>query len=64
VKISAIGLQAMDWLAAGQKVKQTWIEQANHILEKAKEPCGQTELKVVTAIEKLVVEVGKLGGEE
>ncbi len=62
MKISEIGLQALDRIAAGQKADQAWLDQSKSILEKAKEPRGQTELMVVSAIEKMVEEAGKLGG--
>lgn len=62
MKISKIGLQALDMIASGQKADPAWIDQAHQIMEKAKEPRGQTELMVVSGIEKMVTEVGKVGG--
>jgi len=62
MKISEIGLQALEMIAGGQKADPAWIDQAHQIMEKAKEPRGQTELMVVSSIEKLVEEAGKIGG--
>jgi hexosaminidase len=61
-KISEIGLQGLDMIAAGQKANQAWLDQSKSILEKAKEPRGQTELMVIPAIEKMVEEAGRLEG--
>jgi hexosaminidase len=62
MKISEIGLQALEMIAPGQKADPAWIDQAKQTLEKAKEPRGQTELMVVTAIEKLVKQAEEPGG--
>jgi hypothetical protein len=62
MKISEIGLQSLDMIAAGQKAEPAWIGQAKQTLEKAKEPRGQTELMMVTAIEKLVKQAEEPGG--
>ena len=62
MKVSEIGLQAMDMIASGQKADQAWVDQSRQILVKAKEPRGQTELMVVSGIEKMVAEVARIGG--
>lgn len=52
--ISEIGLQALAMIEAAESAKADWREKTHAALEKAKEPRGQTELMVVSAIAKLV----------
>jgi hexosaminidase len=57
MKIAGTGLQAMAKIEIGEKAGEAWLARANAAIAKAKEPRGQTELMVVSAIEKLVQEV-------
>lgn len=53
--ISSIGLEALKALETNQSLLETWKNEKLEALKKAKVPRGQTELMVVSAIEKLVV---------
>lgn len=53
-EIAVIGLEALTLLETGQRASEEWKKKNLEILQKAKEPRGQTELMVVSAIEKLV----------
>lgn len=57
-EIAAIGLEALTLLETGQRASEEWKKRNLEILQKAKEPRGQTELMVVSAIEKLVNAAG------
>jgi hypothetical protein len=54
-EISGIGLEALTFLEQNQTVAASWKDEKLEALRRAKEPRGQTELMVVSAIEKLVV---------
>ncbi|MGH7494437.1 MAG: beta-N-acetylhexosaminidase [bacterium] len=51
---SAIGLEALAMLEGSQQAAEVWKKEKLEVLQKAKEPRGQAELMVVSAIEKLV----------
>jgi hexosaminidase len=53
-EISAIGLEALAMLEGRQQAAETWQKEQLDLLQKAREPRGQAELMVVSAIEKLV----------
>lgn len=52
--VSGIGLEVLVHIKEKSKPDQEWINNTLQKLEKAKEPRGQTELKIVNGIEKLV----------
>lgn len=52
--IAIIGLESIDHILNNQKQNQNWLTSKMSVLEKAKEPRGQAEIMVVSAIEKLV----------
>jgi hexosaminidase len=54
-EISGIGLEALTFLEQNQTAAASWKDEKLEALSRAKEPRGQTELMVVSAIEKLVV---------
>ena len=57
--ISGIGLKSINYITSGKKSSKRWVKKSMKMLEKAKEPRGQTELMVVSSIEKLVRIAGK-----
>jgi hexosaminidase len=54
-EIAGIGLEALNALESNQSMLETWKNEKLEALKKAKMPRGQTELMVVSAIEKLIV---------
>jgi hexosaminidase len=48
------GLQALDMIHLQKKADKSWLDKQTQIIEKAKQPRGQTEIMVTSAIEKLV----------
>jgi hexosaminidase len=54
-EIAGIGLEALTFLEQNQTAAAAWKDEKLQVLSRAKEPRGQTELMVVSAIEKLVV---------
>jgi len=57
--ISRIGLISIKYITKGKKKSKRWVNKSMKMLEKAKEPGGQTELMVISGIEKLVKAAGK-----
>jgi len=57
--ISGIGLISIKYIIKGKKKSKRWVNKSMKMLEKAKEPRGQTELMVISGIEKLVKAAGK-----
>jgi len=55
-----IGLESFQYLENEHKAESTWIASSLELLEKAKAPRGQTELMVLSAIERLVKMVGNI----
>ncbi len=55
--VAAIGFEALKMMDGGQKASDALKQEKLTVLTKAKEPRGQTELLVVSAIEKLVASV-------
>jgi len=53
-EISQIGLEALEKLENDEKAGNRWKKKSRDLLKKAEAPHGQTELMIVTAIEKLV----------
>jgi hexosaminidase len=53
-EIAGIGLEALAMLEKNQSASASWKDDKFEVLKRAKEPRGQAELMVVTAIEKLV----------
>jgi hexosaminidase len=54
-EVAAIGIEALKMIEGGQKASDDWKQEKLVVLTKAKEPRGQTELLVVSAVEKLVM---------
>jgi hexosaminidase len=54
-EIAVIGLEALTFLKQNQPAAASWKDEKLEALSRAKEPRGQTELMVVSAVEKLVV---------
>ncbi|MGH7600699.1 MAG: beta-N-acetylhexosaminidase [bacterium] len=54
-EISGLGLEALTFLEQNQAAAASWKDEKLKALNRAKEPRGQTELMVVSVIEKLVV---------
>ena len=52
-----VGLQTLDYIEKGEKPEEEWIKAKRELLEKAKEPRGQTELMIIPAIEKLILDL-------
>ncbi len=57
--VAEIGLEAMAFIADGRMPNEAWTKEKLQSVEKAKAPRGQTELMIVSAIEKLVKAAGK-----
>lgn len=53
-EISSAGLEAIDYITNNQKQNKDWLNSRLELIEKAKAPRGQAELRVVSAIEKLI----------
>jgi len=51
---ASIGFDSFKYLENDQRADSTWIANSLEILERAKAPRGQTELMIISAIEKLV----------
>jgi hexosaminidase len=58
-EIAAIGLEALKFLENNQTSTAGWKEEKLKSINRAKEPRGQTELMVVSAIEKLIAAVSE-----
>lgn len=58
-EISKIGLEAIAFLTTGESASKDWLEHSEQTLEHAKQLVGEAELMVVSAIEKLVIELEK-----
>ena len=52
--ISNIGIEALDILNNKKGIDPEWMENARNIVKEAKKPIAQTELMVVTSIEKIL----------
>ena len=57
---ATIGLGALDYLGSEQHADEKWIKSKLEILDRAKAPRGQTELMIVSTIEKLVTRSGNI----
>ncbi len=57
--VAQIGLEAMALIADDKTANEAWAKDKMQVVEKAKAPRGQTELMIVSAIEKLVKAAGK-----
>jgi len=57
--ISEIGLKALDYAQKGKKAPAKWVTESLEACKKAKAPRGQTELRIVEPIEKLLQSVNK-----
>ncbi len=57
-----IGLQAIEYIQKGQKPPQNWLDIQSETIKKIKQPVAQTELMILSAIEKLVKKAGKSTG--
>lgn len=55
--LSQVGIEALNLLRDGNKAPVKWIEKSRALLEEAKKPYGQTEIRVTKAIETLVFSV-------
>ena len=52
--LSEVGLEALQLIKQGEKAPVKWLDKANVMIEEAKKPYGQVELRIVDSIEKLV----------
>ncbi|MFA4924069.1 MAG: family 20 glycosylhydrolase, partial [Ignavibacteriaceae bacterium] len=57
--LSETGLETLSLLDKKQKPEETWLKEKENLLREAKKPYGQTELMIVSAIEKLMDAVKK-----
>jgi len=57
--VAQTGLDAMNFLCRGEQAPKEWVELQFQKLNQAKTPRGQTELMIVSAIEKLVKRTGE-----
>ncbi|MFA4923744.1 MAG: family 20 glycosylhydrolase, partial [Ignavibacteriaceae bacterium] len=57
--LSETGLEVLSLLEKKQKPEATWLKEKENLLLEAKKPYGQTELMIVSAVEKLVNGVKK-----
>ncbi len=55
-----IGLETFKYLENGARADSSWVNAKLEFLEKAKAPRGQTELMIISSIEKLVKKVGNI----
>lgn len=53
-EISLIGLEALVLLRGGNSAPIKWLDKANELIEEAKKPYGQTEIRVIDGIKSLV----------
>jgi hexosaminidase len=53
-----IGLESFQYLENEHKADSTWVASSLEVLKKARSPRGQTELMIISAIEKLVRHAG------
>ena len=58
--IAAVGLQALDAIAAGRQALPTWSAEAKEALDHAARPRGAVELRVLPGIRKLALAAGSL----
>jgi hexosaminidase len=58
-EISGIGLEALSFIEQNQMAAAAWKEEKLKMINRAKEPRGQAELMVVSAIEKLILAASK-----
>ncbi len=52
--ISETGLEAISLILSSKKADENWLTKNSSILEEAKNPYGQTEIMITSAIEKLI----------
>jgi hexosaminidase len=52
--LSQIGLEALQLIKQNNKAPVNWLDKANAMIEEAKKPYGQVELRIVEPIEKLL----------
>jgi hexosaminidase len=52
--LSQVGLESLQLIKQGNRAPVTWLDKAGAIIEEAKKPYGQVELRIVDPIEKLV----------
>jgi hypothetical protein len=55
VTLSKIGLQALDYIDQKQPAPQAWARQTTTDFLQAREPAAETKLRMVDAVEQLVV---------
>lgn len=56
--ISTLGLEALERIESGKKASVAWMAEKRQLIEAAKQPRGQAELRVATAIDALVQAAG------
>ena len=56
--VADVGLEAIEYLQNGKKAKSAWVDEKSEIIKKAEAPRGETELMILSAIEKLVKKAG------
>ncbi|HEX5489042.1 MAG TPA: hypothetical protein VFX04_07850, partial [Rhodanobacteraceae bacterium] len=59
--LSKIGLQALDYIDQGQPAPYAWVRQTTTDFLQAREPAAETKLRIVDAVEQLVVMSVKAG---
>ncbi|MFA6598860.1 MAG: hypothetical protein WCS69_14140, partial [Ignavibacteriaceae bacterium] len=57
--ISETGLEVFSFLDKKQKPEEAWLKEKENLLVEAKKPYGQTELMIVSGVEKLINAVKK-----
>jgi hexosaminidase len=59
-KVGQIGLEALNYIAKSEKPAKEWFAESKRAIEAASVPRGQTELQVLSAIEKLIDHASKI----
>ena len=64
VTLSKIGLQALDYIDQSQPAPYAWVRQTTTDFLQAREPAAETKLRIVDAVEQLVVMSVKAGASD
>jgi hexosaminidase len=57
--IADAGLEAIEYIVSNQKQNEAWLNSKMELLKKAEVPRGQTEIRIVSPIEKLINKAAK-----
>ena len=57
--IANAGLEAIEYILSNQKQNEAWLNSKIELLKKAEVPRGQTEIRIVSSIEKLINKAAK-----